>query len=348
LVLSARSLRHTLPFAVLALLAGCSSTNGLGTELGDGSVDGAQTSDAKARDAKPGFDATKDARPRGEGGSPNDAVSQPDTDPGIESGSNDAAMDAGIGDAGMDAHETDGGHDSGLMDAGHDASAIPLGPAAVNLGTAGDYVVLAMSAISNAPISAITGNLGLSPAAASYITGFSMTRAGTKWTSAQVTGALFAADNDPPTPTNLGVAVGDMTAAYTDAAGRPPPNVLNDGAGAIGGLILAPGLYKWTSSVTILTNVVIKGAPDDTWIFQITGNLTMAAAKRVTLMGGATAKNIVWQVAGDVDFGTTSHAEGIVLCKNAITLETGASINGRLLSQKAVNLAGNTIVTPAP
>ena len=225
----------------------------------------------------------------------------------------------------------------------------PVGPHPVFLGAAGNYVILAKAAVTNVPTSAITGNVGLSPAAASYITGFALTRAGTKWTSPQVVGGIFAANNDPPTPTNLTTAVGNMMTAYTDAAGRPTPTFLNLGTGgAIGGLTLVPGLYKWTSTVTIPTDITLAGAANDTWIFQITGDLKMSAAKHMILSGGARAKNIVWQVAGLVDFGTTSHAEGVVLTQTAITLQTGASINGRLLAQTAVNIAGATVTQPAP
>jgi hypothetical protein len=225
---------------------------------------------------------------------------------------------------------------------------LPKGPAAVLLGQAGTYVVLAKSAITNVPTSAITGNMGLSPAAASFITGFSMTKAGTKWTSAQVIGSVFAADNDPPTPINLTTAISDMQTAYTDAAGRPTPDGLNLGAGTIGGLTIVPGLYKWTSSVTIPADLVISGAANDTWIFQITGDLSLSAAKHITLIGGAKARNIFWQVAGNVDLGTTSHAEGIIMGKAAIKMGTGASINGRVMAQTAVNIASSTVTAPAP
>src|SRR3984885_8604293 len=115
-----------------------------------------------------------------------------------------------------------------------------MGPAPVVLGAASTYAVLAESAVSNVPTSSITGNVGLSPAAASYITSFGLTRAGTKWTAPQVVGGVFAADNDPPTPTDLTTAVANMQTAYTDAAGRPTPAFLNLGAGAIGGMTLTP------------------------------------------------------------------------------------------------------------
>ena len=228
-------------------------------------------------------------------------------------------------------------------------SALPaLGPIPVQLGMAGDYSILAKAAISNVPTSAITGNLGLSPAAASYVTGFSLTKAGTHWTSPQIIGGIFAADNDPPTASNLTTAVANMLTAYTDAAGRSSPDFVNLGAGTLDGLTLVPGLYNWQSSLTIPTDVTLTGAANDVWIFQISGDLELAAAKAMTLSGGAQAKNVFWQVAGAVDFGTTSHSEGIVLCKTAITLGTGASINGRLLAQTAVNIASSTVTEPSP
>jgi len=80
----------------------------------------------------------------------------------------------------------------------------------------------------------------------------------------------------------------------------------------------------------------------------VTGDLKMSAAKAMTLMGGARATNVFWQVAGMVELQTTSHAEGLVLSKTAIKLATGVSIDGRLLAQTAVNAASSTITAPAP
>jgi hypothetical protein len=222
-----------------------------------------------------------------------------------------------------------------------------VGPPPVFLGTAGRYVIVAKTAISNVPTSKVTGDVALSPAAASYITGFALTRAGTHWTAPEVTGLLFAANNDPPTPTTLTTAVGDMQIAYTDAAGRPTPRFLNLGGGAIGGSTLTPGLYKWTSSVTIPSDVVLHGGRNDVWIFQIDGDLALSAAKSMTLTGGARAKNVFWQVAGTVEMGTSSHGEGVMLSQTAIKVGTGASLNGRLLAQTAVTLASATVTTPA-
>jgi len=222
------------------------------------------------------------------------------------------------------------------------------GPDPVLLGSAGNHVVLAKTAISSVPSSGVTGNVGLSPAAASFVTGFSLVADSTNVfaNSTQVVGKVYAANYAVPTPTNLTTAVGDMESAYTDAAGRPTPDFLELGTGNIGGKTLAPGLYKWTSTVTIPANMTIDGGANDVWIFQTTGDLTMAAGKSVTLSGGARAKNIFWQVAGQATLGANSHFEGIILSKTTVTLQTGATMNGRVLAQTAVALQQATLTQP--
>jgi hypothetical protein len=218
--------------------------------------------------------------------------------------------------------------------------------AAVGLGAAGNYVILAKTAVNNNPTSAVTGDIGLSPAAASFITGFSLTAATGYATSSQVTGNVYAADQAAPTPINLTTAVSDMQTAYTDAAGRVSPDFGELGTGNIGGMTLAPGLYKWTNTVTMPTSLTISGSATDVWIFQISGDLTMSSAVNITLTGGALPKNIFWQVAGTVTIGTTAHFEGVILSKTGITLQTGASMNGRALAQTAVILDANAVTKP--
>jgi hypothetical protein len=207
---------------------------------------------------------------------------------------------------------------------------------------------LAKTEISSVPASIITGDVGISPAAETYITGFSQTDATGYATSPQVTGFIYAADMTPPTPTTMTTAISDMETAYTDAAGRTTPDHTNMGAGEIGGSTLASGLYNWGSSVTASSDFTINGAANDVWIFQISGDLSISSAVNVTLSGGAQAKNIFWQVAGTVTLGTTAHFEGIVLSQTAIILNTGSSINGRLLAQSAIALDQSTVTEPTP
>jgi len=229
-------------------------------------------------------------------------------------------------------------------------STTALGPAPVSLGTAGNYVVLAKTAISTVPPSVLTGDVGISPAAQSFETGFSLVADSTNVfaTSTQVTGKIYAANDAVPTPAHLTTAISNMEAAYTDAASRPTPDHLELLSGSIGGQTLAPGLYKWTSAITIASDLTISGAANDVWIFQTTGDITLAASKHIILSGGAQAKNVFWQVAGQATFGAGSHFEGVILCKTGITLQTGASMNGRALAQTEIALQQATLVQPAP
>jgi len=225
------------------------------------------------------------------------------------------------------------------------SSSSNTGPVA--LGSAGGFAILAKTQVSNVPTSSITGDVAVSPAAASYLTGFSFTADSTNSsaTSPQVTGKIYAADFTSPTSSKLTTAVNDMGTAFTDAAGRAP-GTTELGAGNIGGMTLKAGVYKWGSGLLIPTDLHLDGSSSDHWIFQIAQNLTVSSAVKVVLSGGALAQNIVWQVSGAVELGTTSHFEGIILCQTAINLRTGASVNGRLLAQSAVSIDSSTVVAP--
>lgn len=220
--------------------------------------------------------------------------------------------------------------------------------AAGDLGSSGTYVIMAKTGISNVTGSSITGNVAVSPAAASYITGFGliMDASNEFSSSSSVAGNVYASDYSAPTPANLTSAIGSMETSYTDAAGRVLPDYNELASGNLGGLTLAPGLYKWTNTVTIPTSVTISGSSTDVWIFQISGDVVMDAGMSVILAGGAQAKNIFWQVAGQVTIGSTAHFEGIILSKTAITFQTGASLNGRAYAQTAVSLDNNMITQP--
>jgi len=217
----------------------------------------------------------------------------------------------------------------------------------VDLGTASQYVVLAKSAISTVSPSVITGDLGLSPAAATYVTGFSLIAdaSGVFSTSSQVTGKLYAADYASPTPANLTTAVGDMGTAFTAAAGRAP-DVTGLGAGSIGGMTLPAGVYGWGTGLLMATDVTLTGSNTDVWIFQVAKNLTVSNGAHLILAGGAVPANVFWQVSGDVRLGTTVQFDGTILCKTGIALNTGASLTGRLLAQTAVTLDANTLIAP--
>lgn len=218
------------------------------------------------------------------------------------------------------------------------------GPASVDLGTAGNYVLLSKAGISTTGTTKVTGSIAVSPIAASAITGFGLVldKSRTFSTSTLVTGRVYAANYAAPMPSVLTTAVKDMQTAYTNAAGRAA-DATGLGAGNIGGLTLAPGVYKWGTGVTIPTNVALSGGENDVWIFQIAGTLSISSAKQVILEGGAQAKNVFWQVAGATTLGTNSTFNGNILDKKNIALRTGAVLNGRALAQTAITLEANRV-----
>ncbi len=218
-------------------------------------------------------------------------------------------------------------------------------PAPVNLGTSGNFVILAKTGISTTGVTSITGEIGVSPIDHTAITGFDLILdpSGTFSTSSLVVGKVYAADYSTPTPTMLISAVGDMETAYTDAAGRTP-DYTELYSGDITGQTLTTGTYKWSTGVLVSANgVTISGTSSDVWIFQIAQDLTVANGAIITLSGGALASNIFWQVAGQVTLGTTSDFKGIILSQTLIEMQNGATLSGRALAQTAVTLDANTI-----
>lgn len=224
-------------------------------------------------------------------------------------------------------------------------------PATVNLGSAGNFSVLAKTGVSTTGATTVTGDVGISPAAASYLTGFSETMdASNKFsTSTYVVGKLYASDYTVPTPSYTGTAVSAMEAAYTSAMGRTPINETGRGSGTLPlGETFTTGVYRWNSNVSITGDITLSGSATDIFIFQITGNLDIASAQKVLLSGGAIPSNIFWAVAGTTTLGTTSTFEGNILAgpgASTIDIQTGATLHGKALGQTDVTLGAATITS---
>jgi hypothetical protein len=203
----------------------------------------------------------------------------------------------------------------------------------IALGSAFNFVVLAGSTVTSTGHSIVVGDLGVSPGTA--VTGFP---------PGTLTGAKHAGD---PTAAK---GIADLTIAYNDAAGRKLCAVTV--AGNLGGQTLPPGLYKSTSSLAVSSGDLTLDAQGDgnaVFIFQMASTLTTTSGRQVILKNGAKSANVYWQVGTSATLGTTSSFQGTIMADQSITLQTGASLNGRALARiAAVSLDNNSIVKPAP
>ncbi len=194
--------------------------------------------------------------------------------------------------------------------------AYAAGPAPVGLGAAAPFAVLAGTpAVTNTGPTTITGNLGISPAAA--VTGFP---------PGTVAGAIHTAD---------AVALqakSDLTTAYTDAAGRPVTAI----HGTLGGLTLVSGVYNAGGVVLDLTGTLTldgQNDPNSVWVFQATSSLTTASSSTVNLINGASACNVFWQVTSSAALGSGSTFVGTIMALTSITMDSGVTVNGRALAR---------------
>ncbi|MDD3721461.1 MAG: ice-binding family protein [Lutibacter sp.] len=220
---------------------------------------------------------------------------------------------------------------------------------AVDLGTAGNYVILAESGISTTGTTSVVGDMGIFPAEATYITGFDLilTAGAAYATSSLVTGKIYAPSYAVPTPANLNTAINDMHTAFTTGNGLAA-GTTELLAGNLNGQTLAAGVYKWGTGLSITNGITLDGGGDSCamFVFQIAQDLTVGDGAIITLTNGAKAENIYWLVTGQAVLGTTVQFQGNILSKTLISLNTGATINGRLLAQTAVTLDANSVVKP--
>lgn len=195
------------------------------------------------------------------------------------------------------------------------------------------FAILSGSTIVNAGASTVTGDIGVSSAGS--VTGFP---------PGTLIGTTHADDS------LVAKAMLDLSAAYTDAVSRSVGAV--PVAGDLSGQTLTSGLYKSVSSLSIGSgNLTLdaKGDANAIFIFQMESTLTTGVGSQVILAGGASASNVFWQVGTAATLGTKSVFNGSILADQSIILNTGATVNGRLLAKNGpVTLESNTVTSPPP
>ncbi|MBZ9778425.1 ice-binding family protein [Psychroflexus sp. CAK8W] len=212
---------------------------------------------------------------------------------------------------------------------------VNAGPQGIDLNSAGDFVVLSGSGISNTGVSTyLTGDVGSFPTAT--ITGLDQTN---------VDGTLYTTASPIVEQAKI-----DLTTAYNDGQSRTLNAISLPGQ--LGGLTLAPGLYENSTSTGISGTgpqgiLTLNGTANDVWIFKMGSTLVTDPGTSIVLAGGAQAKNIYWIVGTSATLGTNSIFFGNILADISVTLNTGASLDGRLLTRTgSVELDSNIATKP--
>ena len=216
-----------------------------------------------------------------------------------------------------------------------------LSPGAINLGSLSSFVAVAGAGLTNSNSGGTTtlnGDVGLSPTGTCLGDGSPCSAV-----DPVINGTLYA--NDP-----AGVAAQakvDLTAAYDEAASKPPGTTVND----ISGMVLPPGVYTSGSTMSIAVGGTVtldgQGDANAVWIFQVGSSLTVNNSAQVLLINGANAKNVFWAIFASSTLGSNVDFKGTVLAGASNSVGTGSVVTGRLLCRTgAITLLSNTITLP--
>lgn len=218
----------------------------------------------------------------------------------------------------------------------------------VDLKTSARFGIIAGTAVINSagPSEIRNMDVGISPGNRSSISGFPP--------AILVNGSLLASDDLSPlgVPALLSQAKLDLTEAYLFAEGVSFP-AASPVAGDLGGWTLPPGIYKSNSSLLIQSGNLTLDAQGDAnavWIFQIASDLTTVggAGGNVILTGGAQADNVTWQTGSSATIGDFTSFKGNVLALTSITMNSGATAEGRMLAQNGAVVMTNTNIIEKP
>ena len=205
--------------------------------------------------------------------------------------------------------------------------------APVGLGTVNPFVVLGGTKVTNVGPSVLNGNLGISPG--TELEGFGL--------PAVINGSTHATDEV------AAKAQLDLTTAYNTAAEQPvlPANDLS--GTDLGGLKLAPGTYRYNAAALMTGPLTLdaEGDPNAEFVFQIGSQLTTESASSVVLVNGASPCNVYWQVGSSAVLGTTTSFQGTLMALTSISLNSKATVVGRMLARNGqVSLIENTLTRP--
>lgn len=221
-----------------------------------------------------------------------------------------------------------------LLASGFACAAVPAAAnaSAVNLASASPFVVLGASTVTNTGPSVLNGDLGLAPGTS--LVGF---------------GPPAVANGATHADAAAGTAQNDLTTAYNAAAGQPIP-LGNDLTGQdLGGLTLTPGAYMFSSSAQLTGQLTLNalGNADAQFVFEVGSTLTTASASSVWMINGASPCAVYWQIGSSATLGTTTAFQGNLLAHTSITINDGATVQGRALaSTGAVTLDNSKLDAP--
>ena len=193
---------------------------------------------------------------------------------------------------------------------------LAAGPAPIDLGSCAHFTILATSTITTTGGGIINGDVGLSPVGSQGIP------------PGQINGTIY---NGGPIAAQAQL---DLNDAIIAASPAQLPGGIDTGA-ELGGKTLVAGVYQSPSGAYDITSVdlTLHGGPNDVWVFQMASTLTVGVGRKVILTGGASARNIFWQVGSSATLGTSSVFKGTIMAYSSITMNASSTIDGRALAQ---------------